>query len=123
MSVSAKSPVGQWTGEVAHDGEVDVYTATFEPDGSLSVTTSKSTGTGSWAATGDQSFDFSVREDFNPDFTQISPTGKRAAYIRIEFSAEHDGEKFTGAGKAIIYAADDSLIYATEARTEGRRLS
>ncbi|KAB1141435.1 dehydrogenase [Streptomyces luteolifulvus] len=102
---------------------MDAYTATFEPDGSLTVTTSKSTGKGTWTATGDTSFDFSVREDFNPDYTQISPTGKRAAYIQIDFSAQHDGEKFTGAGKAVIYAADDSLIYATDAGTEGRRVS
>lgn len=123
VSASAKTPAGTWTGEVSHDGEVDVYTATFEPDGSLSVTTSKSTGTGTWTATGDQSFDFYVREDFNPDFTQISPTGQRASYIKIDFSAEHDGEKFTGAGKAVIHADDDSVIYATEASTEGRRVS
>ena len=92
-------------------------------DGSLSVTTKKSTGTGSWAVAGDTELRFSLREDFNLDFTQISPTGHRAAYIRIDFTARHHGDTITGEGRAVVHGTDDSVIYGTDATTDVRRLS
>ncbi|MEU0671737.1 dehydrogenase [Streptomyces sp. NPDC006172] len=123
MPVSTWTPVGQWTGTVTHDGEVDEYTVTFVPDGSLSVTTKKSTGYGSWTVTGDDSLEFSLREDFNLDVTQISPNGHRAAYIQIDITARHEGDALTGEGKAVVHGPDDVVIYATDARTEARRVS
>ncbi|MEW2636204.1 dehydrogenase [Streptomyces sp. NPDC048389] len=123
MSVSTWTPVGRWTGTVSHDGEVDDYTVTFEPDGSLSVTTRKSTGYGSWTVTADNALEFSLREDFNVDVTQISPNGHHAAYIQIDITARREGEGFTGEGKAVVHGPDDVVIYATDARTEAHRLS
>ncbi|QOV47614.1 dehydrogenase [Streptomyces chromofuscus] len=102
---------------------MDDYTVTFEPDGSLSVTTKKSTGTGSWTVTGDTELEFSLREDFNLDVTQISPNGHRAAYIRIDITARHDGDTLTGEGKAVVHGPDDVVIYGTDATTEARRVS
>ncbi|WP_240117040.1 MULTISPECIES: dehydrogenase [unclassified Streptomyces] len=123
MPVSTWTPVGRWTGTVTHDGEVDDYTVTFEPDGSLTVVTKKSTGTGSWTVTGDDSLEFSLREDFNVDITQISPNGHHAAYIQIDISAQRDGETIAGEGKAVVHGPDDVVIYATDAQTEARRVS
>lgn len=124
MSVSAPTPTGQWTGTVTHDGETDDYTVTFHPDGSLDVTTEKSTGAGSWTPTGDETFEFYIREDFNPDHTQISPNGHRAAYIKIDIAARREGgSAFTGTGKAVVHSAEDVVIYATDAATEARRVS
>lgn len=122
MPVSTWTPVGRWTGTVSHDGEVDDYTVTFQPDGSLSVTTQKSTGYGSWTVTGDDVLEFSLREDFNVEVTQISPNGHHAAYIQIDIAARSDGETFSGEGKAVVHGPDDVVIYATDARTEARRL-
>ncbi|MER6630400.1 dehydrogenase [Streptomyces sp. NPDC000987] len=102
---------------------MDDYTVTFEPDGSLSVTTSKSAGYGSWSVTGDDTMEFSLREDFNVDFTQISPNGHRAAYIQIDITARRDGETFAGEGKAVVHGPDDAVIYATDAQTEAHRVS
>ncbi|MHC0432258.1 dehydrogenase [Streptomyces sp. O3] len=123
MPVSTWTPVGRWTGTVTHDGEVDDYTVAFEPDGSLSVTTRKSTGAGSWTVLSDTELQFSLREDFNLDVTQISPTGHRAAYIQIDIAARRDGDMLTGEGKAVVYGVDDGVIYATGATTEARRVS
>ncbi|MEV7996809.1 dehydrogenase [Streptomyces sp. NPDC086077] len=123
MPVSTWTPVGRWTGTVTHDGEVDDYTVTFEPDGSLSVTTKKSTGTGSWTVTSDTELEFSLREDFNLDVTQISPNGHHAAYIQIDISARRDGDTLTGEGKAVVHGPDDAVIYGTDATTEARRVS
>jgi hypothetical protein len=123
MPVSTWTPVGRWTGTVTHDGEVDDYTVTFEPDGSLSVTTKKSTGTGAWTVTVDAELRFSLREDFNLDATQISPNGHRAAYIQIDITARYDGDTFTGEGKAVVHGPDDSVIYGTDATTEAHRVS
>ncbi|MCH0562250.1 dehydrogenase [Streptomyces sp. MUM 136J] len=102
---------------------MDDYTVTFEPDGSLTVVTKKSTGTGSWTVTGDDSLEFSLREDFNVDITQISPNGHHAAYIQIDISAQRDGETIAGEGKAVVHGPDDVVIYATDAQTEARRVS
>ncbi|MGW1542612.1 dehydrogenase [Streptomyces sp. NPDC002309] len=123
MPVSPWTPVGRWTGTVTHDGEVDDYTVTFVPDGSLSVTTKKSTGTGSWTVTGDSGLEFSLREDFNLDVTQISPNGHHAAYIQIDISARRDGETLTGEGKAVVHGPDGAVIYGTDATTAARRVS
>ncbi|MEU9773221.1 dehydrogenase [Streptomyces sp. NPDC047968] len=123
MSVSPSTPAGQWAGTVTHDGEVDDYTVTFQEDGSLVVVTKKSTGAGSWAATGDDTFTFFLREDFNTDVTQISPTGFRAAYIKIDFEARLEGDgTFTGKGKAVVHDTHDKVIYATDARTDAHRV-
>ncbi|MBN0048312.1 dehydrogenase [Streptomyces actuosus] len=102
---------------------MDDYTVTFEPDGSLTVVTKKSTGTGSWTVTGDDALEFSLREDFNVDITQISPNGHRAAYIQIDISARRDGDTIAGEGKAVVHGPDDVVIYATGAQTEARRVS
>lgn len=122
MPVSPWTPVGRWTGTVTHDGEVDEYTVAFAPDGTLAVTTKKSAGTGSWTLTGDTELRFSLREDFNVDYSQISPNGHRAAYIQIDFTARPDGDKLAGEGKAVVHGPDDSVIYGTDATTEVRRL-
>lgn len=123
MPVSTWTPVGRWTGTVTHDGEVDDYTVTFEPDGSLSVTTQKSTGTGSWALTGEAELKFSLRENFNVDVTQISPNGHHAVYIQIDIAARPEGDSFTGEGRAVVHGPDDAVIYGTDATTEARRVS
>ncbi|RBL85002.1 dehydrogenase [Streptomyces cavourensis] len=102
---------------------MDDYTVTFQEDGSLVVVTQKSTGTGSWSVTGDGAFTFFLREEFNTDVTQISPTGFRAAYIKIDIEARLEGDaKFTGRGKAVVHGTDDTVIYATDAETDARRV-
>ncbi|MET9104499.1 dehydrogenase [Streptomyces antibioticus] len=123
MPDSPGSPVGRWAGTVTHDGEVDEYTVTFAEDGSLVVVTQKSTGAGSWTRAGDEAFTFFLREDFNTDVTQISPTGFRAAYIKIDIEARLEGDgKFTGTGKAVVHGPDDTVIYATDAETDAHRV-
>lgn len=123
MSVSPRTPAGQWTGTVTHDGEVDDYTVTFQEDGSLVVVTQKSTGAGSWSLIDDDTFAFFLREDFNTDVTQISPTGFRAAYIKIDIEARLEGDgKFTGKGKAVVHGTDDTVIYSTDAETDAHRV-
>ncbi|MFF0116643.1 dehydrogenase [Streptomyces prasinus] len=123
MSVSLSTLAGRWAGTVTHDGEVDDYAVTFQEDGSLVVVTQKSTGAGSWTPTGDETFEFFLREDFNTDFTQISPTGSRAAYIKIAFEARLAGDgKFTGKGKAVVHGTDDTVIYSTDAETDAHRV-
>ncbi|MET9778908.1 dehydrogenase [Streptomyces sp. NPDC006367] len=123
MPVSAWTPVGRWTGTVTHDDEVDEYTVAFAADGSLSVTTRKSTGYGTWTSVGEEALEFSLREDFNLDVTQISPNGHHAAYIQIDITARLFGDTLTGEGKAVVHSPDDAVIYATGARTEARRVS
>ncbi|MBK3583124.1 dehydrogenase [Streptomyces microflavus] len=123
MSVSPRTPAGQWAGTVTHDGEVDDYTVTFQDDGSLVVVTQKSTGAGSWSQTDADTFAFFLREDFNTDVTQISPTGFQAAYIKIDIEARLEGDgKFTGKGKAVVHGTDDTVIYSTDAETDAHRV-
>lgn len=123
MSVSAGAPVGKWEGTVTHDGEVDGYTVIFEDDGSLVVTTHKSGGTGTWTVTGSDTFEFTIRETFNPEVGQISPNGFHAAYLEITFAAQRSGGTFSGVGKAVVHGPDDAVIYSTDASTSAIRLS
>lgn len=113
--------VGQWTGTVTHDGEVDEYTVTFNENGSLELSTRKSSGQGSWSATGQDTFSFTFREIFNADAGQHSPNGHAAAYIQIDIDAQHTGSTYTGTGKAEVHGPDDAVIYSTVADTTARR--
>lgn len=123
MPESAGSLVGKWEGKVSHDGEVDDYTVTFDGDGSLSISTQKSGGSGTWSVTGDETFEFTMRETFNPDVGQISPNGHHAAYIQIDISAQRSGDSFSGSGKAVVHGPDGAVIYATDAETTARLVS
>lgn len=123
MSISAARLSGKWEGTVSHDGEVDDYAVVFEGDGSLSVFTKKSGGSGTWTATDESTLEFSFREVFNQDVGQISPNGHHAAYIQIDITAELTGATFTGAGKAVVHGPDGVVIYATDAQTTARLVS
>ncbi|AEN14102.1 MULTISPECIES: hypothetical protein [unclassified Streptomyces] len=123
MSISAARLSGKWEGTVSHDGETDDYAVVFEEDGSLSVVTKKSGGSGTWTATDENTLEFSFREVFNPDVGQISPNGHHAAYIQIDITAELTGDTFTGAGRAVVHGPDGVVIYATDAQTTARLVS
>lgn len=117
MTQPVQTPVGRWSGTVSHDNETDEYTVVFSPNGTLSLTTAKSTGEGTWSVTGDGKFQFTVREIFNQDVGQHSPNGKRAAYIEIKIHAEQAGSAYTGSGTAQVHGPDGTVIYATTAQT------
>ncbi|MTE20999.1 dehydrogenase [Streptomyces sp. TRM43335] len=119
MSASSSGPVGSWTGTVSYDKQVDAYTANFADDGSVSMDTEKSSGSGNWTATESDAFHFTVREVFKGQ--QISPTGKTVAYIQIEVDARLSGSEFSGSGKATVYGTDGSVVYSTVAETTARR--
>ncbi|MFD1659482.1 dehydrogenase [Streptomyces caeni] len=119
MSAFPDGPVGTWTGSVFYDGLVDDYTAIFVEDGSLSLDTKKSIGTGSWSTTGPDAFHMTVKEVFKGE--QISPTGKSVAYIQIEFDARLSESGYSGTGKATVYGTDGSVVYSTAAETSARR--
>ncbi len=123
MSVSVDAPVGQWSGSVTHDGEVDEYTVTFAEDGAVSIVTAKSKGTGDWSTTGEGTFRFTIREVFNPEVGQHSPNGMRAAYIQIDIDAQLTGSTYTGTGKAVVHGPDDVVIYSTGAETTARKVA
>lgn len=123
MAESAESPKGAWTGSVTYDGQVDDYTATFDENGSLSMTTKRSTGSGTWSPTGSDTFRFTVKEYFNHDVTQISPTGKHVEYIQIDFDARRTGPTYSGSGTAVVYGTDGSVVYSTKAETTARQES
>jgi hypothetical protein len=118
LSAFPNEPVGAWTGSVSYDGLVDAYTATFVEDGTLSLDTKKSTGTGSWSRTGPDAFHFVVKEVFKGE--QISPTGKTVAYIQVEFDAQLSESGYSGTGKATVYGTDGSVVYSTVAETSAR---
>ncbi|MFC7310779.1 dehydrogenase [Streptomyces monticola] len=102
---------------------MDKYSVVFAADETLAVATGKSGGSGTWSVTAADRFEFTFREVFNADVTQISPTGRRAAYIKIDIAAQRSGDTFTGTGKAVVHAHDDTVIYATDAETTARRVS
>jgi hypothetical protein len=116
------APVGLWSGTVSHDGEVDEYTITFAENGSLTLTTKKSTGEGTWSSTGEGTFRYTVRETFNHDVGQRSPNGKSAAYLQIDIEAKRNGASFAGVGTAEVHGPDGSIIYATTAETAARQV-
>jgi len=88
MSTSQTSPVGRWSGKVTYEGKVDEFTVDFANNGTLSLTTHRSTGQGRWTANGEGTFTFTVKEEF-----QMLPNGQRppgvlpgAAYVQIDIT-------------------------------------
>jgi len=116
------APVGRWAGEVAYGGKVDEYTVLFAEDGSMSLDTADSTGTGTWFATSADSFSFEVKEVFRLDESGAPPAKvlPGAAYIKIMIDARRDGGSFTGTGTAEIYTVDGRLVHSTAVETSAR---
>ena len=56
MTANGNGPVGEWSGEVVYQGKTDAYTVTFAADGGVVLTTTESSGSGHWSATGDDTF-------------------------------------------------------------------
>jgi hypothetical protein len=118
-------PVGRWSGRVVYEGKVDEYTVTFDENGDVSLATADSTGSGSWSATGGDTFSFSVKEVFIMDESGAAPAKvlPGAAYVQIDIDAQRAGSTFTGAGVAQVCGADGSLIHSITAQTSAERLS
>jgi hypothetical protein len=124
MSTSENTPVGRWSGKVTYEGKVDEFSVDFADNGTLSLTTHRSTGEGRWTANGEGTFTFAVKEKF-----QMLPNGERppgvlpgAAYVQIEITARRTGSTFTGSGTAQIRGADESLIHSTQAEMTAQRV-
>jgi hypothetical protein len=122
MTVSMSSPVGCWSGEVTYGDKVDEYTVVFSDDGSLTLDTADSAGSGTWAAAAEGSFSFEVKEVFKLDEAGTPPAKvlPGAAYIKIMIDARRDGGSFSGTGTAEIYTADDQMVASTPVDTSAR---
>jgi len=124
MSHVIAPPVGRWSGTASYEGKVDEYTVSFTEDGSVTLETTESTGTGTWSSTGPDTFTYTVKEVFTQDESGGMPAKvlPGAAYVEIHFDARRDGSTFTGTGTAQIRAADGSVIHSTTARTTAHQL-
>jgi hypothetical protein len=125
MTQSIDVPVGQWSGKVVYEGKTDEYTVTFDENGDVSLVTADSTGSGSWSATGQDTFSFMVKEVFTKDDSGAAPAKvlPGAAYVQINIDARHTGSAFTGEGIAEVRGADGSVIHSTKAETSAERTS
>lgn len=124
MSAVISAPVGRWSGSVTYANKVDEYTVAFDENGFAQLTTPDSTGHGKWSATGADTFEFTIREEFTRDANgattkQLLPG---AAYIEIDITARRDGTTFAGAGTARVCATDGTVIHSTAARTTARQV-
>jgi hypothetical protein len=119
MADITQTPVGRWTGEVAYDGKVDEYTVSFAEDGSVSLETAESDGSGTWSSTEASSFSYEVTEVFKVDEFGAMPEKvlPGAAYIKITIDARKDGATFSGTGKAEIFTMDGQMVHSTAVTT------
>jgi hypothetical protein len=124
MSQVTDAPVGRWSGTVTYEGKVDEYTVAFNESGSVSLSTPESTGRGSWSATGQDTFDFTVKEVFNTDESGAAPDKvlPGAAYVEIHIAARRSGATFAGSGTAQVRGADGSVLHSTTAETTASQL-
>jgi len=111
MSSDEGSPVGTWTGTVAHSNQVDKFRISFAEDGTLSLQTELesgvvSAGTGTWTRTGDDTFSYRIQEIFHDE-------QGRAAHVFVAVDAVTAGEKYTGTGTGELRTPEGHLIYET----------
>jgi hypothetical protein len=124
MSEIACAPVGRWAGTVTYGPKVEEFTVAFAEDGTLTESTSATTGRGNWVGTGENTFDFSIEETLNTGDSGVSGdtvvTG--IDHLVITISAGLSGSSFDGTGVARVYDAAGTEIFAIAARMNAKQL-
>jgi hypothetical protein len=124
MTQVAGVAVGQWSGSVTYEGKVDEYTVVFDEDGTATLSTTESTGEGTWSATGPDTFTYTIKEYFKRDESGAVPDKviPGAAYVEINIEARRSGATFAGSGTAYVRTADGQVIHSTAAETSAALL-
>lgn len=124
MSQIAGSPVGQWTGTVTYGPKVEEFTVSFEDNGEAELATEATRGRGSWLVTGEDTFDFSIREKLNQGDSGTSGDNVVTGidHLVISISARLAGPAFDGTGMARVYDAAGTEIFAIAATINAQQL-
>ncbi|MDV6263938.1 FAD-binding oxidoreductase [Rhodococcoides yunnanense] len=109
-------PVGVWVGQVHHDDQSNSYIISFARDGTISLRTDVTVGTGTWTADTPGRYTYELTETFTP------ASGHRGE-IRALVKVAQDGDDHRGFGTAAIYTPDGALVHSTTAESKGHRVS
>jgi hypothetical protein len=118
MSPVVGAPVGRWTGTVIYGPKVEEFTVVFEDGGVATLSTSATSGQGDWSSTGEETFDFTIKERLHTGDSGVSGTTVVTGidHLVISISARLSGPSFDGAGTARVYDAAGAEIFAIAAR-------
>ncbi|MFE3718117.1 FAD-binding oxidoreductase [Streptomyces cyaneofuscatus] len=112
-----QTPVGVWTGRIHHDDQpVPPFTISFEPDGTATLRTPLSVGTGAWSAGNAGRFSYEVTEIF-------TPAADRPGRVQTHVEAHFEGTRYRGTGTAKVFTPDGVLVRTTSAEFTGDRLT
>ncbi|GAA2789603.1 hypothetical protein [Saccharopolyspora taberi] len=116
MDAHSDARPGVWSGTVAHDDQVDLFTLAFAVDGTVSLVTPISTGRGSWEAVDSTRFIYRLEEIFKPG------SGMDGS-VSIEVAAEVSGDTYTGSGTAhlVLRTPQGEIRRSTTCSLEGKR--
>lgn len=123
MSPVVAAPVGSWTGTVTYGPKVEEFTVVFEDGGVATLSTSATSGEGNWSPTGENEFDFTIKERLNAGDSGVSGTTVVTGidHLVISISARLSGPSFDGAGTARVYDAAGAEIFAIAAHMNARQ--
>jgi hypothetical protein len=124
MSQLVDTLAGEWAGTVIYGPKVQEFTVVFAEDGTVALTTTETTGHGTWSATGSDTFEIALNEKLNHGDSGVSGdtvvTGIDHLVVRLE--ARVDGGSFEGGGSAEVYDAEGNMIFNIAAQISGWQL-
>ncbi|MFB7941262.1 hypothetical protein [Streptomyces sp. NPDC056049] len=116
----ADTPVGTWREEFSVEGEAKSGTLHFSRTGRAFILTGPAnggSGSGTWTATGENTFSYRIAERI----VDVA-TGIYVGWVDIDHQAVQQGDSFTSTGVSRIYDADDALVLSVEMKAEGTRV-
>ncbi len=118
MSRVVGAPVGHWAGTVSYGPKIQEFTVEFADDGGLTLSTTETTGHGTWFVTGDNTFDFVIRETLNQgDSGRSGDTVVTGIdHLVVTISAQVTDSYFEGSGTAEVFDAAGTIIFSVPAQ-------
>lgn len=112
------NPVGTWSGTVYRTGATESNELSFAPDGRVCLRTEGGgRGSGTWSATGANSFTWQVDEQL------YDTAGTYFGHVLIDQAAKQNRSSFRSSGVSQVYDADDNYLGPTDARVVATRTS
>jgi hypothetical protein len=117
--------VGRWAGTVTYGPKVEEFTVDFLDDGAATLITAETKGHGAWSMTGPDTFEFTIKELLNQgDSGRSGDTVVTGIdHLVISISARRSGSSFEGSGKAEVFDAAGTMIFAIAAAASAQQSS
>lgn len=118
LAAAPPTPVGVWEATVTRPDQTHSARFTFTASGRACLDLEGiRVGTGTWTATGRQTFRYQLREMF------VEDDGTVVGYVDINQAARQTGARYTSSGESLIYAPDGTYTGSVTSDVTARRTS